>query len=205
MAGHGTRVTFAIVDQAAYDVGRLAHRLGTGYYAHAAALAVASDPRARELIPAQRTAISDSLVFRKDGSHHIFDFAHYLAEVRDNPDTASELARVWLMGALLTLGEALRKHRYFDKAPELELVRHLRNGIAHGNAFWIKEPSVLMKRPAHNRLAAVRGPNRPVFEITPSVQNQTVLFDFMGAADVLDLLFSVEMYLLGKGTGQPIR
>jgi hypothetical protein len=198
-------VTFTIVDQAAYDVGRLAHRLGTGYYAHAAAIAVASDPRARELMPAPGSTISEAPVSRKDGSQHTFHFAHYLAEVRDNPDTVNDLARIWLTGALLTLGDALDEHKYFDKAPELELVRHLRNGIAHGNAFRIDNPVELERRPAHTRLAVPRWPNRPVFEITPSVHKQKVLFAFMEAADVLDLLFSVEVYLLGKGTGQPVR
>jgi hypothetical protein len=39
------------------------------------------------------------------------------------------------MGALLTLGDALQVHRYFDHSPELELIYHLRNGVAHGNRF----------------------------------------------------------------------
>jgi hypothetical protein len=67
-----------------------------------------------------------------------------------------ELARVWLVGALLTVGDALARHHYFDRAPELELLRHLRNGVADGNVFNIDNPDTLAKFPAHNRLASLR-------------------------------------------------
>jgi hypothetical protein len=40
-----------------------------------------------------------------------------------------DLDRVWLVEALLALGDALKQHGYFDHAPELELLRHLRNGM----------------------------------------------------------------------------
>jgi hypothetical protein len=76
--------------------------------------------------------------------------------------------------------------------------------VAHGNAFDIKNPKTLAKYPAHNKLAWVRAENKPEFEITAGLNNQPVLFDFMAAGDILDLLFSVEVYLLRKGTGEPI-
>jgi hypothetical protein len=100
------------------------------------------------------------------------------------------------MGALLGLGDELNKHGYFDHAPILELVYHLRNGIAHGNQFNIdhRGQKRLAKYGAHNRDAAVKGPMGTVYEITPS-QSGPVLFDFMGAADVIDLLQSIEVYL----------
>jgi hypothetical protein len=41
-----------------------------------------------------------------------------------------DLDRVWLVGSLLAIGDALMRHCYFDHAPELELLRHLRNGVA---------------------------------------------------------------------------
>jgi hypothetical protein len=40
----------------------------------------------------------------------------------------------------------------------------------------------------------VKSPVGTVFEITPSLSGP-VLFDFMGPADVIDLLQSVEIYL----------
>jgi hypothetical protein len=36
------------------------------------------------------------------------------------------------------------------------------------------------------------------------MDKQPVLFDFMAAGDILDLLFSVEVYLLRKGPGSQI-
>jgi hypothetical protein len=80
---------------------------------------------------------------------------------------------------------------YFDHAPELELVYHLRNCIAHGNRFKYTDVGRkrLAKHPAHNRNAGFR--TSTIFEITPALNGQLVLFDFMEAGDVLDLLFSV--------------
>jgi hypothetical protein len=44
-----------------------------------------------------------------------------------------------------------------------------------------------------------------VFEVTPNLQGQPVLFDFMGPADVVDLLKSVGLYLIRMGNGDPLR
>jgi hypothetical protein len=75
-----------------------------------------------------------------------------------------DLDRLWLVGALLTIGDALKQHRYFDRAPELELLRHLRNGAAHGNTFRIKNPKELEEYPAHNRLAWVKSDTKAEFD-----------------------------------------
>jgi hypothetical protein len=114
-----------------------------------------------------------------------------------------EFERDWLTGALLNVGAALMEADYFDHAPELELVYHLRNGIAHGNRFEIRNLDRLSKYPAHNRLAAVRSDLKTTFEVTPSLDDQPVLFDYMGSGDVLDLLMSVEIYLCRVADGLP--
>jgi hypothetical protein len=79
-----------------------------------------------------------------------------------------------------------------NRAPLLELIRHLRNGVAHGNSFEIKDAGRLLKFPAHNRAAVTK---RDVFEITKRIDGKNVLFDFIEAADVLDVLMSIEFYL----------
>jgi hypothetical protein len=77
--------------------------------------------------------------------------------------------------------------------------------VAHGNSFRIDNPKELTKFSAHNRLAWVKSDSKTVFEITPSLQNQPVLFDFMGPGDILDLLMSVGLYLVRMGNGDPLR
>ena len=52
----------------------------------------------------------------------------------------------------------------------------------------------MTKYPAHNRAAAVKSPLKTVYEITATL-SCPVLFDFLGPADVIDLLQSVEIYL----------
>ncbi len=126
---------------------------------------------------------------RKDGTKWSFDTQDALVDLADKAiDT--ELPRVWLTGSLLALGDALKDHGYFDHAPALELVYHLRNGIAHGNRFNLTATGLerLNQYPAHNREAWFK---KMTFEIAPALNGQMVLFDFMGAGDVLDLLSSV--------------
>lgn len=195
------------VNQAALDVGQMAQRLSEGYFTHLAAIQVAKDPRAIALSPPVEPGklVPEGYVFRKEGIPHRFHFNHYLVKTSD-PASVDELARVWLVGALLTIGDALKQNNYFDRAPELELLRHLRNGVGHGNVFRFDKPENLAKYPAHNLLAAIRGYNDDTeFKITPDLEGQRVLFDFMGPGDVLDLIMSVSLYLIRMGYGQPLR
>jgi hypothetical protein len=194
-------------NQAAFDIGRMAYQMYEGYFMHVAAIRVATDPRAAALSPNVEPGqmVPVGYVVRKDGTSHIFHFTHYLARAGSDPAMVDELRRVWLVGALLAIGDALKRHDYFDHAPELELLRHLRNGVAHGNAFRIDHPEDLANFPAHNRLARIRSDRKAEFEIRPNLEDQPVLFDFMGPGDVLDLLMSVSDYLVRMGNGDPLR
>jgi hypothetical protein len=185
---------------AAFEIGRLAERLAQGYYAHVIAIEVARDPRSNALVgsaPAGQ-AVPVSYVTRKDGTWHVFDARHYLDEARTHPKLLSELPRTWLVGSLLTVGDALAERDYFDHAPILELLYHLRNGVAHGNNFHFSGSGLkrLNKCPAHNRAAVVRSDKKTEFEISASLDKMPVLFDFMGPGDVLDVLLSVALHLM---------
>ena len=142
----------AIVNQAAFDIGQMTERMVQGYFMHLAAIQVAKDPRAVALSPNVEPGqiVPVAYVGRKDGTRLVFHFTHYLAQAGSNPAMVGDLDRVWLVGALLALGDALKQHGYFDHAPELELLRHLRNGVAHGNSFRIDNP----KEPSYAFLAA---------------------------------------------------
>jgi hypothetical protein len=194
-------------NQPAFEVGQLAQRLADGYYGHMAAITVAGDPKAETLFPAVRPGqmVPVAEIRRKDGTVHTYHFALYLQRLLTDPLLREDLERVWLAGALLSLGDAMARHGYFDRAPELELVRHLRNGIAHGNMFRIDKSESLQRHPAHNRLAWCRGDSKEVFEITPVVQGRPVLFDFLAPGNVIDLLLSVALYLVRMGNGDPLR
>ena len=107
---------------------------------------------------------------RKDGTVHSPDLRYYLDLLREDQSLQRDFLRLWAMGALLTLGDELTKHKYFDQAPILELVYHLRNGIAHGNQFCIdsRGKQRLVKHPAHNRHAAKKSPLGTLYEIVDS-------------------------------------
>jgi hypothetical protein len=196
-----------IISQAAHEVGQLAQRMADGYFVHYAALSVATNPQAMALAPKilPKMYVPVGFVRRKDGTEHVFHFTHYLQLAQKNVEIMHDLKRVWLAAALLTVGDALSQHGYFDRAPELELVRHLRNGIAHGNRFRIDKTAKLKRYPAHNRDAWVRSDRKTIFEITAQLEGKIVLFDFMDDGDVLDVLLSVAVYLMNLASGFPLR
>lgn len=198
------------------EVGQLSQQLFLGYMAYAGSSSLLRHPaglEALERIEAENpgpASVPIEPIGRIDGSMIYFDLSHALREIASGPDYQVVRDRLWLGGALLTLGDALAAHSYFDHGPDLELVRHLRNGVAHGNRFTLRrgEPS----RPAH-----FTGPDRRLmrddhrtppgetitFEITSALQGKTVLFDFLGPGDVFDLLQFISVRLIRIGNGDP--
>ena len=189
-------------NQAALKVGQLAWDVARGYATHIAVSRMAPRIEPRAFVRLIGDYLTD-FVLRKDGTKWSFGTQDALGGVADRA-IATELPRVWLTGSLLAVGDALNEHDYFGRAPLFELVRHLRNGIAHGNRFDIRDRDKLKKYPAHNRDADYRGPNSSLFEITDALDGQPLLFDFMGAGDVLDLLHSVGAHLQRIGRGKPV-
>jgi hypothetical protein len=195
-----------IVDQAAWDVGCHAQRLVGDYYTHMAALHVASDPRAANfappLRPGQQVPLLD--VPRGDGTNHTFHFNHFLKLVRD-PQLTGDFKKAWLASSLLTIGDTLGTHNYFGHAPEAELIRHLRNGVAHKNRFAfhpsvIERRSGLLRHPAHNRRYTTVLTMRE-YTIDTHLQGTEVLFGYGGAAVLLDILTCLGWHLTRTGTG----
>jgi hypothetical protein len=185
-------------DQNQAAVARMAHGLAVGYYSFLVAHLVAVNPTSINSLPRPMVIGQNPTgeIQRKDGTSHTLDLRHYLDLLREDHDLQRYFLRTWAMGALLMLGDELARHDYFDHAPVLELVYHLRNGVAHGNQFNVTESGKkrLKKYPAHNKNAVVRSPAGTVYEISATVGGP-VLFDFIGPADVIDLLQSVEIYL----------
>ena len=184
------------------EIADLTAQLYRGYFAHRASVAVGQHPDAASLGPEVEPGMAVQLgrVGRQDGTFHFFDFEFFRTLPTREPELVDDFNRVWLTGALLQVGDALRDAGFFDKGattrpPVLELVRHMRNGVAHGNEFDIRNPPELMTWPAHNRDAFVKSDLGTVFEVTPAQQATQVLFDFMGPGDVLDVLASVEAEL----------
>jgi hypothetical protein len=202
-----------IMNQVAWDIGRLAQRLMEGYYTHMAALHVAADPRAAALAPPLEPGPSMPVLHvpRGDGTNHTFSFDHFLRQVRE-PLLAEDFKRAWLASSLLTVGDALGAARYFNRAPgaepEAELIRHLRNGIAHGNEFSMRgdviDPNTRrLKLPAHNRRYATVL-NMREYEVDTHLNRSKVLFDYGGPAVILDILSALGWHLTRTACGFPV-
>lgn len=187
-------------------VSRTAGRLALGYYAFLVAQHVAANPQSINTLPPAKESGLDPIgeIARKDGTSHTLNLRFYLDLFREDHGIQGEILRSWALGALLTLGDELSAHRYFDHAPALELVYHLRNGVAHGNRFNVTKDGRkrLAQYPAHNHDSTVKSPAGVVYEITPDLSGP-VLFNFMGPADIIDLLQSVELHLSKAAGARP--
>jgi len=200
----------------ALEVGQLAEAMHGGYMSYAGVGVLLAHPAGSAAIKRLEAEnrgpaiVPIAPVLRKDGTSIWYSLSHYLRESagRVFSDT---FERLWLGGALLTLGDALAAEKYFDRGPDLELVRHLRNGIAHGNRFNLRtgEPRrpARFTGPEQRLMSDGVTPTPPgdaiTFEITPRLHGQQVLFDFMGAGDVCDLLQFVGVRLIRMGNSDP--
>jgi hypothetical protein len=199
------------------EVGKLAHDLHRGYMAYAGTTAIMRHPYTLEVIErleAENTGpaiVPIESIVRRDGTAAFFSLSYAVREIATDDDYQEVHDRLWLAGALITLGDELKRVEYFDKGPDLEFVRHLRNGIGHGNRFHFigDEPT----RPAHFTGPAQRlqidghTPTPPgqahTFRIDRNLQGHPVLFDFMGPGDVCDLLMFVGWRLGAISRGDP--
>ena len=119
-----------------------------------------------------------------DGTKHPpLDIHESVARIRDNPHYNLDYVGVFLMATVTLIADRLSRNSYFNKTPELEFLRLIRNAVAHGNHFNLKpdEP----KRPAR-----FQG-----FEISQSLNGTELFWQFMGPGDVLDLLDEVQFQL----------
>lgn len=183
---------------------KLAHDLVAGYFAYASAISIAKDKRSDKLIPEvlPNQIVPVGFVKSKDNpAGHTFDFKFYLEHVRENQFVMNQLERVYLSGALLTIGDTLIEHKYFNDfhSPIFQLIRHLRNGIAHGNKFDIRYPQELVDHPAHDRVP--QNYNSTKFQVTPELNGTNVLFDFMEPGDILNLFHQVGFHLMDLAYG----
>jgi hypothetical protein len=195
-----------VSDKAAWDVGILAQRLASEYFTHMAALYVASDPRVVALAPSVEPGqiVPILRVERGDGTHQMFHFTHFLSKVRE-PLLTEDFKRAWLSSSLLRIGDALGENGYFGHAPEAELIRHLRNGIAHKNRFSfqskvIDQSSGLLKFPAHNRRYS-KALSMREYTIDVHLEGSPVLFDFGGPGVLLDILTALGWHLTRTACG----
>jgi hypothetical protein len=194
------------VNPKAVEVATLVQRVVSQYFSHHAAMHIARDPRSNVFAPPveQGQIVPVLKIPRRDGNAMIMSFDHYLVEGR-KPDTRQEFDKVWLVGALLTVNDALGDNGYFGHIPEAEIIRHLRNGVGHGNEFdfhaRVKDIGTgKLKYPANTFRYAVRQ-RMPRHEVDTYLQGTEVLFTWGGPDAVIDCLTVLGIHLWNVGHG----
>lgn len=198
-----------IVNQAAVQVATLAQRMTSQYFSHVAAMYVARDERSSMFAPSIEPGqpVPVLRVPRRDGNNMVLHFNYYL-EGNKIQETVDDFDKVWLTGALLTVGDALENNGYFNHEPEAEMIRHLRNGIAHGNRFSfhnsvIDKTTAKLKCPANIfRYSALQ--QMPKHEIETNLQDNEVLWNWGGPDAIIDCLTVLGVHLWNVGYGLPL-
>lgn len=171
--------------RSAEEIADMLQRLQDYYAAISTALIFLNDDDALRLLQAKGYDPGSTVrLGRRDNSYYegikLWDAIH---SVRGNAGFNLDFLGSLFMTILSWVGDELSKNGYFDKSPELELFRHLRNGISHGNTF-----NLLNGEP--RRPATFKG-----FEITSALHGQGVLFGFMSTGDLFDLFDHVKAHL----------
>jgi hypothetical protein len=178
----------------AHAIAALADRLREDFLAVHAGMQVALLPNAGDLLPDDGPGWRvPTIRVSPDGLGTTYHWRHYLQRLAE-PEVRDRVDRDISGGGLIRLGDALDAEGYFDRAPILEFVRHLRNAIAHGNRFEITPPERLNKHPAHTGNAPERTDKR-TWEITADLHGKPCLFDFIDADGVLTIYYFVATYL----------
>jgi hypothetical protein len=202
----GHALAHKVVNQNAVDVATLTQRMVSQYFSHYAFMHVARDARAQglgpQIEPGQFVPILK--IPRRDGDAMIMSFDHYFAEGL-KPEPQEDFARVWLMGALLMVGDALGANRYFGHIPEAEIIRHLRNGVGHGNRFSfhsnvIEKSTGKLKYPANIFRYSARQ-RMPRHEVDTSLEGTEVFFVWGGPEAIVDCLTVLGIHLWNVGHG----
>jgi hypothetical protein len=181
----------------AIDLGHRLITLAYGYYSHAAAIDLAFNKKVLTILASSGQSGFDSvgIVKKKNGESHQFSKSAWLNHDGFTEHIQKDLDRIWLTGALIFAGDSLRMYNYFDHAPCLELIRHLRNAAAHNNRFRIDNLKLLETFPAHTKCGPKGYPSNSDFEITPAVDGTALMWDFMEPGDILDAIISAGYYL----------
>jgi hypothetical protein len=122
---------------------------------------------------------------RKDGTYYGVRFHSSTGIALRRRQSWQAFERAIMMGMISLAAAVLDDYKYFDRAPVLEFVRHLRSGISHGNKFHFENNMPNLKYPA--RFGS--------FTVTKALARRRVLFDFMMPGDVFDLFDEVENHL----------
>jgi hypothetical protein len=171
--------------RSAKEIADMLGRLQEYYAAVSTALVLLNDDDVLRLLRAKGYDPGSTIrLGRRDNSYYegikLWDAIH---SVRRNAGFNLDFLGSLFMTTLSWVGDELSKNGYFDKTPELELFRHLRNGISHGNTFNLLngEP----RRPAKFKR----------FDITSALHGKNVLFEFMSTGDLFDLFDHVKAHL----------
>ncbi|MGI8729323.1 MAG: hypothetical protein ACR2LK_04940 [Solirubrobacteraceae bacterium] len=156
-------------------------------------LLVVQHPRREEIIEGILGIDRGSMLRlgRRDNSYYGIDVWESLDAISGEADFNLFFLAVWFMVVLSAVGDTATQYGYWDRTPELEMLRHLRNGVSHGDRFHLLRGAP--KRPARFKN----------FEITPALHGSPVLFEFMSTGDLFDLLDCIDANLRARVATHP--
>jgi len=166
------------------QISDMIERLKSYYVVASMGLRFVADPRWQELYDSFGIDRGSTMrLGRRDDTYYECLDIYKAHDQVQGPGYNLDFLGAMLSVMLVWIGDELAREKYFDRSPQLEFLRHLRNGVAHGNTFSL-----------------IRGePRRPAFfgqfRITPELHGHNVLFEYMMAGDLFDLFDDVAIHL----------
>lgn len=171
------------------QIASLIDRLKATYVASSTGLLLLNAPELSQWLAQYGVDVGSTVrLGRRDNSYYEgLDVHQSLALVQGDPAYNLDFLRSLFITVLSILGDALARNGYFDKTPELEFVRHLRNAVSHGNKFHFTSGGLS------------RSAQFGALVITGSLQDQPALFEFIGPGDLFALFDHVAAHLRQLG------
>jgi hypothetical protein len=157
------------------------------YVSNQLGLAVVAHPKRQEVLEGSLGINRGSTVKlgrrHGDGYYEGLDVWESIDAIQGDTEFNRDYVTTVFAVGILGIGVKCKKGKYFDQTPELEFLRHVRNGFAHGNRFDIRKPEP--RRPARFK----------EFEIIRALNGQEVLWEYLWPGNIFDLLDHVEAHL----------
>ncbi|AHK36010.1 hypothetical protein Pd630_LPD16051 (plasmid) [Rhodococcus opacus PD630] len=171
----------------ALEIADLIERLKGHFVLTAVGLSMAVSPDVDRLLAEVGVSLDDPIAVRRHGGpDYVLPIRPTIEESQTDNDRKLDVIDAWLDLAIFRVADELEQHNYFDKAPILAFLRHVRNGLAHGNRFDLRPGNWMQVEAKYGKL-----------QITEKLNGERVLGSggFLKRGDALALLDDIAAHL----------
>jgi hypothetical protein len=121
---------------------------------------------------------------KSDGDYYVVeDIDQAILPLLSRPTNNLDALVLPLIAAIIVIGDLVKNLGLDERTPLIEFVRHIRNGLGHGNKFTFEGKKTLREARFQS------------FVITRDLEGEKVLFGYLGPGDIFQMLDDLAQYL----------